>query len=149
MQAEASLSKDLGQVAFFVGNLCQEADLVYRFGYTLTLSEVAAQKLLLETYQSILGRLDKLLEGSSQEIRFELVKAAWSQFQGWSETYDETSAEVLKLFQGLPIEIRVVLVVVDALGFSPEETASLLDLKEIELRRYLAEGRKKMIGFDV
>ncbi|SME93887.1 Sigma-70, region 4 [Pseudobacteriovorax antillogorgiicola] len=148
MQAETSPTKDPGQVAFFVGNLCQEADLIYRFGYALTLSEVGAAKLVMETYRSLIGQLDRLLASSSQDIRLELAKAAWHIFQSWNETFEETDSLVLDFLHSLTIDIRIVLTLVDALGFSPEETAQILELKDVELRRYLAEGRKQMIGFD-
>ena len=148
MQAEANPSKDPGQVAFFVGSLCQEADLIYRFGYCLTLSEIGASKLVMETYHGILSQLSRLVECHSQEIRMELIKSSWHIFQGWSESFEETDSLVLDFLHSLSIDIRVVLILVDALGFSPTEAADILELKEVELRRYLAEGRKKLIGFE-
>ena len=148
MEAAQNLAKDPGQVAFFIGNLCQEADLIYRFAYALTLSEEAARKLVLESYQSMLGSVDRLLDSTSQQIKFELLKASWQVFQGWSQTYTPTNSDVLDLLNQFSLESRMILILVDALGVSPEETADLLELKEIEVRRYLADARKKLISFD-
>ena len=148
MQEGSSPSKDPGQIAFFVGNLCQEADLIYRFGYSLTLSEVGAERLLKETYRSLVGQLDRMLEYDSQEIRMDLMKSAWATFQSWKEKFESTDSLVLDFLQSLDSEVRGPLAVVDALGFTPEEAASIFELKEVEVRRYLSEGRKKLVGFE-
>lgn len=147
MSEGSNQSRDQSQVAFFIGSLCQEADMVYRFGYALTLSSVGATKLVLETYSALLGQLNNMLHASSQEIRIELMKAAWHVFQGWSDKFDETDSAILDFLHSMTPDVRVVLVVVDALGFKASEAAEMLELKEVELRRYLASGRRHMLSY--
>ena len=149
MQAQAALAKDPGQVAFFVGNLCQEADLIYRFGYSLTLSEKGGARLVMESYQSILGQLDQLLHSSPAEVRMELVQAAWRVFQSWNKTFDHTPSACLKYLEEMSIERRIIITLIDALGFTVSEAAKILEFKELEVRRYLADARKRLIHANV
>ncbi len=146
MGVEAVDTRDPSAVAFFVSDLCQEADLIYRFGYTLTLSEVAAGRLVRETFRAILGQLSRFLEYSSQKIRLELMSVAWGIFQDWNESFKETDTPVLDFLYALKIEARIILVMVDILGLSEFEVQTILGLKEIELKRFLAEGRREMLN---
>ena len=50
MSRQAAQSYDSVTVAFFVENLCEEADLIYRFAYALSLSEERASSLTALTY---------------------------------------------------------------------------------------------------
>ena len=149
MQDDSAAAIDHGEIAFFIGNLCQEADLIYRFGYALTLSELGAERLLMETYRSVLGQLHRMLESDSHTIRMELMKAAWVAFSSWKDKFDTTDSLVLDLFQSLKPDVRVPFAVVDGLGFTPDEAGQILHLSEDRVRHSLLQGRKKMISFDL
>lgn len=145
MGVEAVDTKNPDAVAFFVSDLCQEADLIYRFGYALTLSEVGAAKLVQETFSAILGRLSRYLEYSAQRIRLELLAVAWRVYQNWRESFKETDSAVLDFLYALKKEVRIILVMIDVLGLSEPEVQSVLGLKEIDVKRFLAEGRRQML----
>ena len=146
MGAEVADIKDPGAVAFFMGELCGEADLIYRFGYTLTLSEVGASKLVEKTFAAIVGQIARFFSMESQQIRLELLKISWGIFLDQKEKFTETDTPMLDFLYSLSREVRVVLVLVDVLGLSKDEVQNVLELKTIEIQRYLAEGRRQMLN---
>lgn len=149
MEEAVNSSIDHGQIAFFIGSLCQEADLIYRFGYCLTLSDVGAERLLKETYRSLVGTLHRFLGFDSSEIRMNLMILAWSNYSSWTETFPTCNSSALVYLQNLDPQIRVPLAVVDALGFTPGEAATILELNETEVRRHLSEGRKALVSIEL
>lgn len=148
MSSQAAQAYDAGAVAFFVENLCQEADMVYRFGYALTLSTVGAAELVNETYARIVPDLPNLLDEDSLKIRLILVRHAWDIYQVWSKEFRPTVTPLHEFLAQLGTETRSVLILVDGIGLTPKETAQVMRIEEVEARRHLAEGRRKMIGFD-
>ena len=148
MGSQAAQAYDASAAAFFVETLCQESDLVFRLGYTLTLSEQGASELVLATYRSIVGELPNLLHEDSLKLRLRLFQSAWKIFRSWSQEFQPTDTPLLDFFSTMVTETRAVLVLIDGLGVTPFEVAKILNVDEIEVRRQLAEGRRKMVHFD-
>jgi len=148
MSSQVAQAYDAGAVAFFIENLCQEADLVYRFGYALTLSTVGAAELVNETYARIVDDLPSLIDEDSLKIRLFLVRNAWDVYQSWSKEFRPTLTPIHDFLVAISIEVRTVLILIDGIGLTPKEVSQVLRVDEAEVRRNLAEGRSKMIRFD-
>lgn len=148
MSSQVAQAYDAGAVAFFIENLCQEADMVYRFGYALTLSTVGAAELVNETYARIVSDLPSLLDEDSLKLRLLLIRNAWDVHQSWSKEFRPTMTSIHDFLVGFSIEVRSVLILIDGIGLTPKEASQVLRMDEVEVRRNLAEGRSKMIRFD-
>ena len=148
MSSQAAQAYDPGAVAFFVENLCQESDMVYRFGYALTLSTVGAAELVKETYARIVSEIPVLVDEDSLKLRLILVRNAWNVFQGWSKEFRPTVTPIHELLASLDTEVRTVLILIDGIGLTPKEVSQVVRMDEVEVRRNLAEGRRKLVRFD-
>ncbi|MFW7380434.1 MAG: hypothetical protein ACOH5I_16600 [Oligoflexus sp.] len=148
MSSQAAQAYDEGAVAFFIENLCQEADLIYRFGYALTLSTVGAAELVNETYARIVSEIPSLMEEDSQKLRLFLIRNAWDVYQGWSKEFRPTLAPIHELLAEATIEVRSILILIDGIGLTPKEVAQVIRMDEVEVRCNLAEGRRRMIKFN-
>jgi DNA-directed RNA polymerase specialized sigma24 family protein len=149
MSSQAAQAYDAGSAAFFVENLCQEADMVLRFGYALTLSREGANELVRETYSRIVDKLPSLLHEDSLKLRLILVRHAWNLFQEWSQEFAPAENSLKNLLQALSVEARATLILIDGIGLTPKEVAQVLRVEEPDVRKHLAEGRRKMIHFDL
>ncbi|NRA64612.1 MAG: hypothetical protein HRU19_09025 [Pseudobacteriovorax sp.] len=145
MGASARSTEDPGAVAFFVSNLCSEADLVYRFGYTVLLNEEQAKKLVIATFARVTKLINEFLNLESQDIRFKLLSLAWENLLEFTDKSNPEKPGLVASLQKLSEDCRLVLVTVDILGMSPRETERILKMKPVEVRRYLADGRQQLL----
>lgn len=148
MSSQAAQAYDAGAVAFFVENLCQEADMVFRFGYALTLSSVGAAELVKETYARIVPELPNLLDEESLKLRLLLIRNAWDVYQGWSQEFRPTVTPIHGLLEKLSLEARSVLVLIDGIGLTPKEVGQVMRTDEQDVRINLAEGRRHLTQTD-
>ncbi len=146
MARGAARKYDAGAAAFFLENLCQDVDLILRFGFALALDEGKAQKLVKKTYASIVSEIPELLDLESTKIRLRLLRRAWELFheepeEGVSHTH------VSDLLRDLDLATRSSLFLVDVFGLTFEEAREITKMDDAELRHYLAKGRKKLLRF--
>jgi hypothetical protein len=146
MGAKAISAEDPGAVAFFVSNLCSEADLVYRFCYTVLLNEESAKSVVKEVYRVVAGQISQFLDLEGHDIRFKLLTIAWEQVSDTALGVAAGSLPVFPQLKALSTECRSVLVTVDVLGMSVKEAEKIFRMKHNEICRYLAEGRKTLLA---
>jgi hypothetical protein len=147
MARDAARKYDAGAAAFFVENLCQDADTLLRFGFALTLSEEIASRLVYKTYQAIGPRIAELLDKDSNFIRLQLMRRAWELHHEANQEGQSSVHVLFPLLKPLDLETRAVLFMVDVIGLTVEEACEITKMDEGELRRHLAHGRKRLLGF--
>lgn len=142
-QSAPSSAVNESLAAFFVENLCQEADFVYRLCFALSLNPSMAKSCVQETYQKLLPMLNELVREDSTTIRTRLAKMTWNLCENrkGQETDQSPTGQFLKT---LKLEERSALVLVDESGFSPVEAASIMGVDENKVRLSLAKARKAL-----
>jgi hypothetical protein len=138
---------DAGAAAFFVETLCQDADTLLRFGFAMTLSEDLAGRLVYKTYESIMPSLPEIISKDAAAIRLLILRRAWELHHEMNQVGTSSENLLFPLLKPLDLEIRSVLFLVDVVGLSIDEARDITKMDEIELRRYLAIGRKRLLSF--
>ena len=146
MGAKAIGTKDPGAVAFFMSNLCSEADLVYRFCYTALLNEDKAQEVVKDTFRSVASQIRSFLDLEGHDIRYRLMCFAWEKIIDRDAPERKECDTIAKEITNLSLECRCVLIAVDVLGMSATEARTIFNMKEHEISLYLAEGRKALLA---
>ena len=146
MSQGAAEAYDEGMAAFFVQNLSGEADLVYRLGYGITHSKAGAESLVMETFQKMAGELTEVYRMDGIQMRIHVLTRAWEIFSNSSRTYQEEDDEALHFLRKLPSDECAILLFVDALGLNPAEVADVMKVEETDVRKHLANARKKLIS---
>ena len=146
MARDAARKYDAGAAAFFLENLCQDVDLILRFGFALALDEGKAQKLVKRTYASIVSEIPELLALDSTKIRLRLLRRAWELFHEEPEE-GVSHIHLSDLLRDLDLATRTALFLVDVFGLTFEEAREITKMDDAELRQYLAKGRKKLLRF--
>lgn len=147
MAQDGARKYNAGAAAFFVETLCQDADILLRFGFAMTLNEELAGRLVYKTYETIIPRLPELLRREAAVIRLELLRRAWELHHELNEEGSSNDNLLFPLLKGLDLETRSSLFLVDVVGLSIDEARAITKMDEIEMRRYLARGRKRLLGF--
>ncbi len=136
-----------GAAAFFVETLCQDADTVLRFCFAMSLSEDIAARLVFKTYQAIVPQLTELLHKDSGIIRQLILRKAWELHHENNKEGSSSDNVLYPLLKPLDLNTRTCLFLIDVIGLSIEETREITKMDEVELRRYLAQGRKRLMAF--
>jgi hypothetical protein len=136
-----------GAAAFFVETLCQDTDVLLRFGFAMTLSEELASRLVYKTYEAIVPRLSELLNRDAMVIRMQLLRRAWELHHELNQEGSSSDNVLFPLLKPLDLATRSCLFLVDVVGLSTEEARDITRMDEVEIRRYLALGRKRLMGF--
>ncbi len=146
MARDAAQKYDAGAAAFFLENLCQDVDVILRFGFALALDETKAQKLTKLTYGSIVPQIPELLNIDSTQIRMRLLRRAWELFH---EEPDEgvSHLPLAEMMRDLELGTRAVLFLVDVFGLTCTEAREITKMDDAELRQHLAKARKKLLRF--
>lgn len=147
MARNAARTYDGGATAFFVETLCQEADTVLRFAYALTLSEDIGKRLVYKTYQTIVPNLTELLNRESAAMRLHLLRRLWELHHEEDQVGQSSSSLLFPLLKPLDLTTRALLFLVDVIGLTLEEVGEITKLDEIDMRRHLAQGRKRLLSF--
>lgn len=147
MARNAARTYDGGATAFFVETLCQEADTVLRFAYALTLSEDIAKRLVYKTYQTIVPHLTELLNREGSTVRLFLLRRLWELHHENDQEGQASSNILFPLLRTLELQTRALLFLVDVIGLTLEEVGEITKLDEIDMRRHLAQGRKRLLSF--
>jgi predicted DNA-binding protein (UPF0251 family) len=148
MTSNAAQAYDAGAAAFFIETLSQEADSVYRFGFAVSLSLDGATEIVFQTYSRIVTDLPQLLNEDSLKLRLILIRHAWEIFKHSNQQFTPASSPLQTLLAGMTVEIRGVLMLVDGIGLTPKEVAQVMNREEVDVRRDLAEGRRKLVPYD-
>ena len=147
MAQDGAQKHDAGAAAFFVETLCQDADILLRFGFAMTLNEELASRLVYKTYEVIVPQLSDLLHAEPQAIRLQLLRRAWELHHEMEQEGSTSDNVIYPLLKPLDLQTRSCLFLVDVVGLSILETQDVTKMEEVELRRYLARGRKRLLGF--
>ncbi len=147
MARNAARTYDGGATAFFVETLCQEADTVLRFAFALSLSEDIGNRLVYKTYQSIVPHLSEFLNRDSATIRLFLLRRLWELHHENDEEGQSPDNILFPLLRTLDLTTRALLFLVDVIGLTLEEVGEITKIDELDMRRYLAQGRKRLLSF--
>ncbi len=148
MAQNAARRYDAGAAAFFVETLCQDADTILRFGFALTLSEEIANRLVFKTYESIVPRIPELLKCDASAIRQQLLRRIWELHHEVNQEGQSSEHSLFPLLRTLDLPTRAVLFLIDIVGLTIDETRDITRMDEIETRRYIAQGRQRLLAFN-
>lgn len=136
--------RDDSLIAFFTDSLSQEADLIYRFVFALSLNRKDASQLVAMTYKSVLSDLANLMAQGTTQIRIRLLKQAWAAVKALGNSTPNETSGFSKFLTPLAKEVRAALLLVDYAGLSAVEGADVLGCSPELMRQYMATGRKAL-----
>ncbi|MCX6123544.1 MAG: hypothetical protein NTV34_02165 [Proteobacteria bacterium] len=132
----------------YLGEFYEHTDLVYRFGALLTGSRDGAERVTEETFRQLILELAEV--SPSANAMETLMKRTW---QTWnkirSERFHAWVHPTVSSLGKLDHEVRASIYLVDFVGFSPREAATILESSEREVRICLAGGRKRLVSGEI
>ena len=135
---------------FYLEGICSRADDVLRLATLLTLDREAASAVVHKAFEVLSKRIR--LNQDSESISADLVKATWDAFKVIrSAAPTPVSLATTKLIPMMIVALSVLtedergaLGAVDFIGLPVEESARQLGMTAVDIRRHLAQARKKV-----
>jgi len=134
----------------YIEKVCGEADLAYRFAFTLTLDAGVAHAIVDRVYDETASDVMTIVNIPTIEIRVRLMRSCWTMFQGKvpAGKVGASSSKVSPVFLGflksLPLEARSALFALDIAGLTADEAAKVFGVDGNAVRRNVAQGRKAL-----
>lgn len=129
------------QLALYMDEYYERADLVFRFGALLTVSRDGAERLTEETFQFLLQDFSQVKsDTSAQTLLMALAWKAWNKIK--SEKFHEWNAPVLQSMKSLGIEQRAALFAIEMAGLELSDAARIFRSDEKTVRTLLAGAQK-------
>ncbi|MBF0441849.1 MAG: hypothetical protein HQK54_08100 [Oligoflexales bacterium] len=146
-KSSVSDSYQEGLSTFYLEKLCGKADLVFRFGFALTLNRDGASECVYLTYKKLSKELSEIMKHNDTELRIKLLNVCWEASKYSKTEYPVENSGFAKFLMTLDQIARGSLIAVDVEGLTPSETAEIFGLEEMEIRKHLATGRKALIEY--
>ncbi len=133
-------------VNFYLEELYPQADLLYRLSFILTLNLDLARKCLDTVYQEITNDL-AMVTNNGEIAKLILIKTCWRAFKKLGVSSMKVGQSPIALtFEGMSIEERAAVGMVDVMGLSVDEAKGVLEIEEGVLRKNLAAGRQHLVA---
>lgn len=145
MNAGVANAYDAGEASFFIEKLSGKADLVYRFGFALTLSEAGASDIVMAAYKACLTDINKMHNEDSLMLTLRFLRGAWLFFTEGDKSLQPNLQNQEHWLTQLSVGCRGVLTLVDVIGLSAKEAAMVMGKDEMECREFLSKARQSMI----
>lgn len=136
---------DAGEASFFIEKLSGKADLVYRLGFALTLSEPAASDVVMAAYKACLADINKMHNEDSLMLSLRFLRQAWLFFKEEDKSIQPNLQNQDYWLAQLPVDCRAAVTLVDIIGLSAKEAAMVIGTDEGVFRGFLSKARQAMI----
>lgn len=141
---------DEAMINFYDEQLVTQADTVFRFAFSLTLSHEGAGQITRASYKQVAQALPKFKPTGDKNPVELLLTECWKVYHDLkTNKFPEAAIELVRALKPIPVETRAAVVAVDVLGLAAEEASRTLVMSDKELRTHLALGRKAMLNSQV
>jgi len=131
------------QLALYMDQYYERADVVFRFGALLTLSREGGERLTEEVFRLLLQDFSQVKSNTAPGVLLmALAWKAWAKVK--AEKFHEWSVPILQSMKALGIEQRAALFAVDVAGIEIHEAAKIFSTNETVIRQLLADAQKHL-----
>ena len=142
--APAKLSDE--QIAYYLGTMCPEADMAFRFAFALYLANDAAFEAVQSAYRVAITKIESYQKNDDDlfSLRRYLMKTVWEEYNNKKASTPPSSPVTQKLSK-IDTEMRGIMVSVDVCGLKPKEALQIFGVDESSFREKLASARNQLI----
>jgi len=131
------------QLAIYISQYYERADLVFRFGALLSLSREGAEHLTEQTFRLLIEDFSQVKSNTSPEVLLmALAWKAWSKIK--NDKFREWSVPILQSMKSIGVEQRAALFAVDIAGLEISDSAKIFNTTDAVIRQMLATGHKHL-----
>lgn len=130
------------QAEFFIEEVCDLGDHVYRFAYALTLDPADAIKMVEHSFEVASNNITQLMKLTPEAMRVYLLNECWRQHRPKPAQTQGKVSDLVSLIRMMEPNVRAAVAAVDICGCTVDEAKSFLKFDDQQMRSFLAAGRR-------